>query len=85
MHKDFREFFKGHTFILVASGDSNWDYYHMTYNANDEGCIVSLAKENSECADSFFGSMAYFNAYLRSNPLELTDYGKNLYKKADVA
>lgn len=76
-NNSFREFHNDCTFILLAIGDSNWDYYSMQYQ-QEPIQIVALAKVDG-CKDCCFGSVDYFKKYQKTNDkLILTEEGKEL-------
>jgi len=58
----FFEFFKDCKFKLLERGTANWDYYTMQYK-DQPAIVVAIAKPGTGAADSFFGSLDYFNRW----------------------
>lgn len=77
---DFRKFFNKSTFVKIAEGCSNWDYYLMQFEDGSPS-VTSIAKDGSGAKDSHFGDLKYFERYLKrknASEIELTDFGKAL-------
>ena len=62
---------------LLLKGDSNWDFY------DSMEMVMSIAKPDTGCRDTVFGSYSYFVRYVNHYDLaeDLTEHGYKIYRE----
>ena len=76
--RKFKEQYSKHDFVFLAEGKSNWSYFEMIYEGNDNvkaTMIASIAKEGTGAQDCFFSSWDYFSHFIKKNDLQLSKHG----------
>lgn len=80
---NYRDFFSNCEFKLVATTNSNWDYYTMQHQDKPFSIVAIANKQGKEygCHDSQFGDLQHLKNVLNKTKAanyELTAYGKSL-------